>query len=371
MELTREEAIKRHREMWKWLAENPMKKKADWPGWSKAGYAENHCFCCEYVKYFSTDGCKSCPVVWQDTPACVYENSFYRKWQQATAPEERSRLAALIRDLPKRVEPKTEKEELKPDFKIGDWVKVLNCGQSFNSYIDFFAENNLTEFADAYARRGTKNGEVYKVVGIGKHRNTPSYGFLYVLQSQEGKTYIMYNGKSGQQGNKSLELTEAPKSEKQPEKVPFEIGDRIRCIKIYMGNNATLNKTGTILGRDNNNYFAIDFDDNVNGHDGFAGVSEARGKHGHCWCMPLGYFELLHLPLNHCPEPKTITESGATFIFRDSVTVCIIGADGRKFKGIARCAPEVTWDETIGKGWAYIRAMRKILNAIEKNLKKA
>jgi len=33
MELTREEAIRLHRELWGWLAENPMKTKQEWPEW--------------------------------------------------------------------------------------------------------------------------------------------------------------------------------------------------------------------------------------------------------------------------------------------------------------------------------------------------
>lgn len=76
-------------------------------------------------------------------------------------------------------------------------------------------------------------------------------------------------------------------------------------------------------------------------------------------------------PKNHAPENKTFTEFGATFILNGPATVCIIPVDGRKFKGIAKCAPEDIWDETVGKGWAGLRAMQKMLKATEKNLKKA
>lgn len=76
------------------------------------------------------------------------------------------------------------------------------------------------------------------------------------------------------------------------------------------------------------------------------------------------------IPRNHAPENKTFTEFGATFILNGPATVCIIPVDGRKFKGIAKCAPEDTWDESVGKGWAGLRAMQKLLKATEKNLKR-
>ena len=90
-----------------------------------------------------------------------------------------------------------------------------------------------------------------------------------------------------------------------------------------------------------------------------------KGTDGFIWD------ERLLLPPNHCPEPKTITESGATFTFNGPATICIIEAAGRKFKGVAKCAPDDTWNETTGKGWAGIRAIRKVLDATEKELRKA
>lgn len=348
MELTREEAIRLHRELWKWLAENPMKKKADWPGWEKIEPVRHLCPCCEYAKYdWNIQTCeKKCPLEWKrlrslsDTPCLC---SYFKDWERATAPEERSKYAALIRDLPEKAE-KKEPPKPEPKFKPGD--KVVPVRKSV-WYIDD-SEPNCASW---------KNGKFQKE-------------YLTVTGIVSDKiNYLRGNINGGQiyrcDGDYYLESDLIPYVEPKPEP-KFNIGDRVRCIKAFMSN-TVLNKIGTILDIDKE-HFAIEFDEHINGHDGFA--DGRKGKHGYCWCMPLGCFKPL-TTINHCPEPKTITESGATFIFRDSVTVCIIGADGRKFKGIARCAPEVTWDETIGKGWAYIRAMRKILNAIEKNLKKA
>jgi hypothetical protein len=124
MKLTKKEAIKRHRELWGWLAENPMKEKQDWPEWKQYGYASRYCFCCEIGQDFLNHKC-DCPLDWgNNNKYCCCEASFYEEWKHATKPEERSRLAALIRDLPEKVESKPE-----PKFKVGD--KVVPVGQSF------------------------------------------------------------------------------------------------------------------------------------------------------------------------------------------------------------------------------------------------
>jgi hypothetical protein len=120
MKLTKKEAIKRHRELWGWLAENPMKDKLDWPGWERYDAALNDCFLCEYTSdKFSK--CEHCPVVFEeikDYPKgtigyCL--GGLFSQWDQAIEPKERSHIASLIRDLPEKVESKPE-----PKFKIGD-----------------------------------------------------------------------------------------------------------------------------------------------------------------------------------------------------------------------------------------------------------
>ena len=127
MKLTKKEAIKRHRELWGWLAENPMKDKLDWPGWERYDVALNDCFLCEYaLKSQKNDSnglsrCDYCPVEFDaigDSPKgtvgyCL--GGLFSRWDMATDPEERSRIALLIRDLPEKVESKPEFK-----FKIGD-----------------------------------------------------------------------------------------------------------------------------------------------------------------------------------------------------------------------------------------------------------
>lgn len=116
MKLTKKEAIKRHRELWGWLAENPMKDELDWPGWERYDAALNDCFLCEYTsnKYSK---CEHCPVEFKETNDyprgtvgyCL--GGLFIRWDRATEPKERSRLAALIRDLPEK--------KMRPSLRLG------------------------------------------------------------------------------------------------------------------------------------------------------------------------------------------------------------------------------------------------------------
>ncbi len=71
---------------------------------------------------------------------------------------------------------------------------------------------------------------------------------------------------------------------------------------------------------------------------------------------------------NHCPQQKAFNCKGAYFIFDGPNTTCIVNAGNEQFEGIARCNPVDTWEESIGMGWAYLRAMRKLLSGLEENL---
>ena len=127
MKLTKEEAIKRHRELWGWLAENPMKEKRAWPGWGEYEDINGGCFLCEYAfesKKNDFNGlsiCDYCPVEFKETNGYLKGTvdyclgGLFSRWDRAIEPKERSRIASLIRDLPEKVESKPE-----PKFKIGD-----------------------------------------------------------------------------------------------------------------------------------------------------------------------------------------------------------------------------------------------------------
>lgn len=129
-----------HRDLWRWLSEHPEKEKREWPGWTEMAMVKdehrpsiwagrggtytiriplipNYCFACE-VAGFPTDrilpgedrnanmraACAKCPIDWgvldeDGVCHCEAKTSPYADWDEADEPEERVRLALLIRDL--------------------------------------------------------------------------------------------------------------------------------------------------------------------------------------------------------------------------------------------------------------------------------
>lgn len=129
-ELTREDYIKLHRELWDWLSKHPGKSKRDWLGWKEYGlYADNDCFACEACKEYrykfsglgaipsgrweSGNRCSECPLVWGDGPddTCEerfvngnWEAGYFSVWVNIDV-DMRRLYAEIIRDLPVREEP--------------------------------------------------------------------------------------------------------------------------------------------------------------------------------------------------------------------------------------------------------------------------
>lgn len=98
--------IKHHRALWKWLAQNPGKRKDDWPGF-KFGYhyCVNKCFACDFVVNHKIDDCKFCPLDWSPQEKCTHKDSLYTKWDDNTFPstfnaDAASALAMQIACLP-------------------------------------------------------------------------------------------------------------------------------------------------------------------------------------------------------------------------------------------------------------------------------
>jgi hypothetical protein len=117
MKMTREEAIRNFREHWASLAISGSKDKGDYL--RRHGFQDifSDCFLCHYVMDGVERDCRKCPIQWPRTRndmeyPCGW--SFYGDWACAESPEERKRIAAIIRDLPE-----------KPAFKVGDKVIVV------------------------------------------------------------------------------------------------------------------------------------------------------------------------------------------------------------------------------------------------------
>lgn len=72
MKLTREQAIKEHRKMWNWLAENPDMDKDDYLELNDFEYVENECFLCHYNHQNDGKYCgEDCILDWGDTSGCI------------------------------------------------------------------------------------------------------------------------------------------------------------------------------------------------------------------------------------------------------------------------------------------------------------
>lgn len=106
MNLTFEDTVQRHRELWDWLSKNPNSTKGSWPGWMDAEPVVADCFFCEYDQNNpGAKPCGHCPAEFKEngkpkgfTSYCL--GGLFYKWRNSTDLEERARLAAQIRDIP-------------------------------------------------------------------------------------------------------------------------------------------------------------------------------------------------------------------------------------------------------------------------------
>ena len=103
----------------------------------------------------------------------------------------------LIKEEVKEI--KDIKEEIikndKEEFKVGDTVKLTSkyngtgfIGGYYSSYPAFFQENNMLEYGNRYTSHKSMESGIYKIVGIGKHRQDNS--IVYVLENNN--TYKIY-----------------------------------------------------------------------------------------------------------------------------------------------------------------------------------
>ena len=109
--MTKKEAVENHRKMWRWIAEETLKKeikviKSDYLSLiydNQHIYEDitNECFCCEYVSQFIYDVCDRCPITWPGG-CCIGENGLYEKFTYANSLKQRAKLAHMISELPER-----------------------------------------------------------------------------------------------------------------------------------------------------------------------------------------------------------------------------------------------------------------------------
>ena len=114
MKLSKAEAIRRHRLMWNWIADETirLKRKVDKLE-AFAHFTWNPvralCWCCEYGR-ITHNSCSNCIMVWPGS-TCVYadhddENliptGLYKLWTYEQDPEKSAALARQIAELPER-----------------------------------------------------------------------------------------------------------------------------------------------------------------------------------------------------------------------------------------------------------------------------
>lgn len=273
MKLTKEEAIKRHRELWGWLAENPMKEKTDWPGWERYDAALNDCFLCEYVlKSQKNDSnglssCDYCPVEFDAIEGYSKGTIGYclggllSRWIQTSESKERSRLAASIRDLPEK------KDEA--ELKVGD--KVVPIGISWGNWT------------------------------LEKYLNFPS------------------------------------------------------CIPAFLREKGFLR----VWKFNNDKYYC--------GTDSFQGLERLDGFF-ESELIPYIETPKYHAPQNYSCREIVVNQYDRKTIYNGPATICIINLEGKDYKGIAKCAPDDTFNERFGQGLAETRALIKAYRDIERRL---
>ena len=114
--IQRKRAIKNHRKMWHWLAENPGKSKIEFllEHDSSNRVLFNGCYLCDYAtraKQRAGGGmfCKYCPLDWGAMSCCNGTHLLYDKWQaeRLKLNPNKQRIAELalqIAELPEKVE---------------------------------------------------------------------------------------------------------------------------------------------------------------------------------------------------------------------------------------------------------------------------
>lgn len=113
--ITKEEAIRNHRKMWSWIADQYKSGRRDYVNDLKREYIDTYfpgehilcnCFCCEYVDK-NGGSCRACPVIWyeNETNSCIAIGGMYNEllyFNSYMSTEKLEELARHIANLPER-----------------------------------------------------------------------------------------------------------------------------------------------------------------------------------------------------------------------------------------------------------------------------
>ena len=423
MKMTKEEAIRNFREHWASLAISGSEDKNEYLRRHGFPHICCNCFLCEYAEEDDIKDCDKCPVEWPETNTDMdYKcgSSFYGYWERAKSPEERKRLAAIIRDLPEKKEPKPE-----PKFSIGDkvypvsktvpefekdieddahWRNSKQRGYFFVTDIDenktkatgetvyicnyrdgyadgnYFFESDLRPCVEPTPKPKFKPGdririkpmsEIQMIVDAGPVFGGWSHGMTeYTEKVYTVQRFI--NGMDGVFGYRLREIfyswderfldlvVDEPEVKKEyPKEIDGEwVGGQP---KLKVGDRVRVKsngRVGTIKGIQDKwpPYIGVEFDEPIFNGHNF-NDHLPKGKDGHCYFYNEGQLELP--PHNHCPEDKTVPVQTITIKFKGPETICTIKNQFGTFKGKAKCHPTDQWNEKTGADLALGRAVEK------------
>lgn len=105
--MTKKEAVENHRKMWRWIAEETVKRKSK--VFKKEYFIENNivdnifcdCYCCDYVRQLDVPICEKCPVKWPYRNYCGF-NSLMQVWAKSEDYEVCAKTALAISELRER-----------------------------------------------------------------------------------------------------------------------------------------------------------------------------------------------------------------------------------------------------------------------------
>lgn len=106
MNLSREQAISRHRKMWNWIADETkrLKRKIKKYEYFKVmeidDIPDSKCYCCEFLLNHPNCCANNCIIDWGKNSGCI--GSYYGKWIYTDDWQEAARLARIIANLPER-----------------------------------------------------------------------------------------------------------------------------------------------------------------------------------------------------------------------------------------------------------------------------
>ena len=230
MELTREEAIRNYREHWASLAITGTSDKTEYL--KRNGYSDVilNCFLCQFAGVNrDNNDCSKCPIEWPKTHEPHFINrsfpclaSYFDDWNKSDTPEERKRLAAIIRDLSEK---EVEAPKPEPKFKVGQ--KVIPVSKTVPGWINRAPNWNICG---------------------GKEQ-----GFLYVryissdlTEEHQRITYVCGAPKTGEGGDYYFESDLRPYVE--PPKSKFKVGDIVKIKPLNELKNLSQPDTFMVVG---------------------------------------------------------------------------------------------------------------------------